>query len=40
MNVYSTILAGSDSIDIDDILKLMRKAKSDITEEGTIKDFC
>ena len=46
MNVYSTkvklcdsILAGPDPTEIDDILRLMRKVKLDITEEGTLEDF-
>ena len=34
-----SILAGPDPIEIDHIIKLMRKAKLDITEEGTLEDF-
>ena len=34
-----SILAELDPTEIDDILKLMRKYKLDITEEGTLEDF-
>ena len=34
-----SILAGPDPTEIDDILKQMRKANLDITEEGTLEDF-
>ena len=36
---YGSILVGPDSIDIDHILKLMRKAKLDITDEWNLEDF-
>ena len=35
----ASILAGPYSTEIDNILKLMRKANLDITEEGTLEDF-
>ena len=37
--VDESILTGPDPKEIDDILKIMRKAKLDITEEGTLKEF-
>ena len=36
---YGSILAGPDSIEIDHILKLTRKAKLDITDEGNLEDL-
>ena len=35
----NSILVGPDSTDMDDIFKLMSKAKLDITEEGFLDDL-
>ena len=37
--IDDSILSGLNPTEIEDIIKQMRKAKLDITEEGTLEDF-
>ena len=37
--IYDSILAGPNPEEIDDILKLMREDKLDVTEKGTLEEY-